>query len=236
MPVTLAWPSDLPLFDEVEWTLIGSTPGPGLALSGREQFLWRENRSWRGRLTLAPLRRDRIMALRALGDELRGRYGRVAVPVCNRYTRRYSGDLAAFLASAGVSAPQQAAGGLTFSDGASFDDGALFALPSHEPPVARQDTPAGAVLIDLDGFLGTYLAVGAYFSHDGYLYRVSANAGGSVRFAPPLRAAIAAGARVEVSAPVIVVRLAGDDGLRVPDPHGRLTGKITVEVMEAFDR
>lgn len=232
----VTWPAEIPVFESVDWRLSGTTQSPGRAMDGREQFVWRENRVWRATITLPALRGSKVAILQAAVDQMRGRFVRVAIPVCNRYTTRYRGDPATFYASLGITAQQISDGFTRYSDGTIFSDGTGFALPDYQAPVALYDAVAGASRIKLHGYLGRHLAVGAYFTINNFLYRVQSNSDGDIRFNPPLREAVLAGASVEVSNPVAHVRLDTDDEFRVAENHNRITSQITFDVVEAFDR
>ncbi|MDI3335861.1 hypothetical protein QKW60_05550 [Defluviimonas aestuarii] len=232
----VAWPTEIPVFESVDWRLSGFTQSPGRAMDGREQFVWRENRVWRATITLPALRGSKVSTLRAAVDQMRGRFVRISIPVCNRYTTRYRGDPVAFYASVGITAQQISAGYLRYSDGTTFSDGAGFALPDYQEPVAMYAASAGASRIKLHGYLGRHLSVGAYFTINNFLYRVQSNDDGDIRFNPPLREAVLAGASVDVSNPTTHVRLESDDEFRVAENHNRITSQVTFDVVEAFDR
>ncbi|WP_347311361.1 hypothetical protein [Defluviimonas sp. SAOS-178_SWC] len=232
----LDWPSELPLFDVVDLWLSGSTSSSGVGLDGREQILWRENRVWRGALSLPALRGSQPMRLRALAAQLRGRFGRFRIPICNRFTPRLQTTEADFLAKIGISATDIANGYSPWSDGTLFTDGTGWALPTSAEPVIAFAAPSGARIIHMENYIGRHIEVGAYFSINDFLYRVVENVDGAVSFDPPLREAVIAGSTVNVSAPMFVCRLVSDDGMRVPEHHVRITPSVGIEVVEAFDR
>lgn len=210
------------------------SPGPGL--DGQEQVLFTENRRWIGRLDFLRVPRESMGRVLVIGDRLRGRANILRVTLCNYRTARYLGDEVAFYESVGVSADDSARGHLLFSDGASFDDGAGFALPDHDEPTVLVDAAAGVSAIQMVGYLGRNIAVGAFFSINDFLYRVEANRDGVITFNPPLRQAVTAGARVDVTYPKIQVRLQDKADWRPFCEYFRNGQPMTVNVIEAFDR
>lgn len=209
--------------------------GPGL--DGSEQIVYSENRVWIGEVVLPDLTRDQALVARAFGDRLRGRANAWRMPLINKGTPRYLGDEQAFFSEIGVPADDVARGHILFDDGASFDDGAGFALPDHEEPTVSAAATIGADVIQLDGYLGRNLAVGAFFSDVlDYAYRVVENVDGQVTFNPPLRAALAIGDRIEVSAPYIQVRLADQKQLRVLQEYCEYGRSLKVQVTERLKR
>lgn len=230
------WPVGLPLFDATDFSLTGSTPSSGQALDGREQLVWRENRVWQARLTLAALRGTQVLILRAFADQIRGRYGKFRVPICNRHTTRYFGDPNAFWAGIGITPTEISEGFTRYSDGTTFSDGTGFALPDYGDPVFRSAAPVGATRVFLDGYLGRHVSVGAHFTVNGFLYRVASNSDGDLRINPPLREAVTVGTTALINNPSVVVRLQSADGLRVTENHNRITPPISFDVIEAFDR
>lgn len=210
------------------------SPGPGL--DGREQVFFTENRRWIGRMEFVRLRPAALSQAVVIGDRLRGRANVLRITLCNHRTARYLGDEAGFYESVGVSAADVATGHVPFSDGATFADGAGFALPDHNEPVAVAAAAAGVSAIRLNGFLGRNIAVGAFFSINDFLYRVEANDDGAVTFNPPLRQAVLAGAPVNVSTPRVRVRLQDKADWRPFCEYFRNGQPMTVNVIEAFDR
>lgn len=208
--------------------------GPGV--DGRSQIVFVENRKWTGQIDFPAMDLKALGYAQSIGDQLRGRAGVLRVPVINIGTPRFLGDEASFYQSIGVSPNDVARGALAFDDGSTFDDGSGFALPDFGEPTVVSDAAAGASSLLLTGFLGVSLGVGRFFAIDDFLYRVASNDGGAVTFNPPLRAAVAAGAVAEVSAPAIRVRLAGKADWRPFAEYLRLGQPMTVRVVEAFDR
>jgi hypothetical protein len=231
----LDWPSAIPPAMVTIWYLRVSTQSPGPGLDGRRQVIFRESRIWTNNLTLTQLWGARAAALQVLLDDLRGSYGLVRIPVRNSFTTIYPGTLAAFYAQFGLSA-DIIANGIPFSTGVRFSSGVGFALPDFADPSVAADAPIGATILQLVGFLGQNLAIGGFFSCNGFLYRVAENDDGLVRFNPPLRQAIPAGTVVQVSAPDIVVRLAQDMQARLQLTQRRIGTVAAFDVEEAFER
>lgn len=208
----------------------------GRGLDGREQVLFTENRTWTGRLDFVRMRPAALSEAVLVGDRLRGRANVLRVTLRNHRTLRYLGDEVAFYEAVGLSADDIARGHILFSDDASFDDGAGFALPDHDEPTVVADAVAGASTIQMDGYLGRNIAVTAFFSIDDFLYRVASNDDGALAFNPPLRQAVQAGAKVDVSYPKIRVRLQDKRDWRPFCEYFRNGQPMTVNVVEAFDR
>lgn len=228
-------PPEVPIRHAPFW-LEGDTVSYGAGLDGREQVCFTENRRWISEIELPPLKASAARIANVIGDQLRGRSNLLRIPLVNFGTAVFEGDAVEFYGSVGVPADAIAQGHILFSDGASFDDGAGFALPDHDEPTVLADVAAGASTIQMDGYLGRNIAVGAFFSINDFLYRVEASTDGAVTFSPPLRQGLAAGAQVEVSNPTILVRLKDDMGWRVFQQYGRFSQNMRVMVTEAFDR
>jgi hypothetical protein len=216
--------------------LHGQTGGSDVGLDGREQVTYSENRRWQGEIVFPPMDQAQALAMRSVGTRLRGRVGRLRLPVLNLQTPSHTGDDAAFWASLGVSAADIAAGAQSFSDGSFFSDGTGFALPDGADPTLSDDLAAGVTQVTIDTYMGKALQVGDRFSIDGFLYEVEDNNDGVIDFAPPLRTAASSGDVVKISQPEIVVRLAQDDGWRPFLDMGFTSREMTVSVVEAFDR
>ncbi|QRF66385.1 hypothetical protein [Ponticoccus alexandrii] len=215
--IILDFPASVPIRHAPLWLSVATAGMRGL--DGERQVLFTENRYWIGDVTLPPLTRVQAMACLALSDELRGR-ARV---------------LRLHLPNPGAN-PDVGMGPVTFSDGARFDDGALFAGLSDADPVVVEDAAAGASFVRLDNWRGRSLMVGAWFSAGGFLYRVSRNDDGWLRFNPPLRAPLASGETVRVRAPYVLVRLTDDTQFRNRLQYGLYTEEITFQVEEVLKR
>lgn len=210
-------PASIPVRHADLWLSVATAGLRGL--DGQAQTVFTENRYWIGDVTLPPLDRARTLECLAISDELRGR-ARV---------------LRLHLPNAGAN-PDVGKGPVPFSDGASFDDGALFAGLSDADPVVVEDAAQGASFVRVDGWRGRSLQVGAWFSAGGFLYRVSRNDDGWLRFNPPLRAPLAAGAVVRVAAPYVLVRLADDAQFRQRLLYRLYSDELTFQVEEVFQR
>jgi hypothetical protein len=228
-------PQDVPIRHAPFW-LEGDTTTYGAGLDGVEQVMFTENRRWVSEIEVPPLSASAARIANVVGDQLRGRSNLLRIPLVNFGTAAFEGDEAAFYDSIGVPADDIARGYSLFSDGASFDDGSGFALPEHDEPTVVADVAAGASEIQMAGYLGRNIAVGAFFSINDFLYRVESNTDGAVTFNPPLRQDVTEGAQVEVSNPTILVRLRDDMGWKVVQQYGRYSKKMRVMVTEAFDR
>jgi hypothetical protein len=230
------FPSALTIAHAPFW-LDAVSASQGAGLDGREQIVISETSTWVAEMHLPELTLEQSMVANAFGDRLGGRARAFRVPVPNFGTPVSSGNYGDFLDALGVSEAEQAAGAIAFSDGAFFSDGSGFALPADEEPKVVASVAVGAKQVSLSGYLGELLQVGAVFScPSDYLYRVWENEGGLVSFSPPLRASLDAGDAVQVSRPMVRVRLANDRGWRLFQRYARTGRPMKVEIVEALDR
>ena len=154
--------------------------------------------------------------------ELRGRANIAALTVCDPY--RYG---------AKVSPMQE-----PWSDGTWFTDGTGFvsAAGGVHPLAVTIPVAAGATTLRTDFANPTRprLRPGDYFSAEGRLYAVqNSSQDGWVRFEPPARQAIPAGAVLQTDAPVIHARLADDDQGRRARELLRWGAPVTLSFVEA---
>lgn len=230
------WPEKINRRGSESWFLRGGSGSYGPGLNGRETVTFTENRSWTGTVTMSVLWRELIPMHRALVSSLRGRSGVARMTICNRYSLTYSGDLAAFLTAAGVSASDQAAGFIPFLDTATFSDGSGYALPESTDPTSVVAVVAGLSAMQVDGYIGRGAIVGTYFSINDFLYEVETNVDGATTFNPPLREAVSAGQTINMNAPSILVRFANDEVGRLFERAGGIAGAINLEFTEVFER
>lgn len=228
------FPASVPIAHARFW-LQSDTAGER-GLDGRESVVFSENRYWVGKVTLPHLAQAQAMQLLACCDDLRGRAGVLRLPVANCGTPVEAGTDAEFWASLGISDADVGAGSLPYSDGARFSDGAGHALPNQGGVVAQFGAESGASVLRVQGFVGRNLAIGAGFSIDDFYYRAAGNSDGRIRFNPPLRGPVAAGAVIEVTAPHIRVRLSDPQQMRIDVEYGQYGKPLTFGVEEAFDR
>lgn len=210
--------------------------GPGL--NGREQIMYSENRFWTASMTLPPRAQADAMLSNAVGDELCGRAGVLRIAFANLGTLGGGNltELADFYAAVGVSDDDVARGFLTFSDETHFDDGTGFALPSVADPVVAADVAVGQRQVQFEGYLGVFLARGAFFSANDFLYRVWTNEHGLVTFNPPLREALTEGQEVRVIFPQTRLRLTDDRGWKTVIDYMRWGREAAISLREVFER
>lgn len=228
------WPSGVRLTGG-NWHLAVSSGTPGRGLSSHQQIIMRENRFWQCDLSIQMMGIGVAPVWQAFVDDLFGMANRIRFPVCNVFRPRIPGQETYHYPDIGVT-EAQLLHGVEYSDLALFDDGVGFALPEIRDPRTTASAPAGATILPLTGETATLLAPGAFFSVNGFLYRVAGNAAGTIRFNPPLREAIAEDVEINVSSPKIICRLANDDGGRLTLNRQWRGEPITVPVVEAFDR
>lgn len=210
--------------------------GPGRGTSRRQQIIQTENRIVVGQIDLNTLKGPGLLQMRAFASRVVGMSTVIRVPVCNYGTITFKGDLDAFYQALGVPQAWIDAGGIPFSDGSWFSDGSGFALPSPAEPTLADDVQEGDTTLDLYGFIGRNMSVGAYFSINEFLHIVLQNDNGRIEFSPPLREDYQAGQEIRVSNPTVRMRLQQDDGLRPFERHGRHVEPISIVLEEAFQR
>ncbi len=216
--------------------LIGGEVSYGQGLNGREQIVGTENRTWVGEISYASTDFATHRKVRAFGDQIRGRVGKIRIPVCNKGTPRPSYPHTVYEAR-GFSREEIAKGYEFFSDGTEFTDGKGFAFaPLPGPPTASLSAKSGEQSLHLGGEMVGFLSAGSYFSIGGFLYRICAVRDAVVTFNPPLREAVNIGAEVQTDIPEIIVRLQKADGWEAACDHINRGRPMQIDVVEAFDR
>lgn len=216
--------------------IVGGSTSSGPGLNGREQIVYTEDRRWTGQIDFAHIFGADILGARVVGDRLRGRANPMRVPICNLGTPRFSGDVTAFYKSIGLPDDIASLGYIPFSDGATFSDGAGFALPDYGEPTIAEDASIGASRIRVYGYIGRNQIPGTGFSINDFFYRVEENNDGHMAINPPLREAVSAGDTINVSKPTIRVRLATNDGWQQFVEYGRVGKPMSINVVEVFER
>lgn len=229
------WPENIWKPFSWSWNLeaVTATQGPGF--NGRSTVFFTENRRWVGSVSLGQIWREAIPRHRAFINSLGGRSQVIRIPVCNYGFEVGRGSLQEFQGRIGHSNSEISSGSVPYSDGTTFQDGSGFALMSNGPIVAKQARPAGAVDIQLQGDLASFMSPGAFFSINDFLYEVSEVTPAGVKFHPPLREAVSSGAQVDYADPKILVRLSSDDGGRITQTN-KIAAPITVNFEEVFQR
>lgn len=230
----ITWPSGLRLSGGGDWHLAVNSGTPGRGLAGHQQIIARENRTWQCDLRLGVVDAAMVPIWQAFVDDLFGMAHRISLPVCNAWRPRIPGEVTYYYPD--IATPDQILYGVEHSDAALFGDDVGYALPGVRDPVTVGAVPAGATILTLEGETAALLGVGAFFSVDGFLHRVAANAAGVIRFNPPLRVAVADGTEINVSATRIICRLASDDAGRLRTGLKLRGEPMQVSVVEAFDR
>lgn len=223
-------------FTSQNFRLRSTNQSAGVGQDGREQVVATESRVWDCEIDLKTLTKDDARQLSSYGDELNGRAGIVLLPVCNPGVLKLTADVDQFYLDAGYSQAEVSAGFEQFSDGTSFTDGTGFALPSTAQSTASKSEEVGSSSVVSDGLFVRMLKPGQFFEHQNFLYRVAEVVNGAVRFNPPLRAAVTAGDVLEVSNPVVKMRLADDDGWSQVIRLHRITSGMSLQLTEAFRR
>lgn len=220
----IAVPTSIKLKQVEHWSLSTTATTSGRGLDGRQQYIHRENRSWRCRyMVLDALQRGASMGdYLAFIDQLCGPANTFLVPIPS---------FNAFIPEVGKTLLMFDAGNQAFVDATNN----AIVLDGDVNPVVSVTAPAGASIINLSGVDGALVNVGAHFSYLGYAYRVSKNEGGVVSFNPPLRKQIPADAVVNVASPSLRVRLAGDEAAAAAYQFAGLLHPYYLDVVEAFE-
>jgi hypothetical protein len=207
------WPTDAWRVGSENWRLEGQTiQTPGLF--GPGTVIHVENRVWRVTVDLSPLTEAEFRKVRAVLDEVRGRYAVIHVPVQSS---------AAFDEGAGDP--------LTWDGGITWDGGVLFDGEPTTGITITADAPAGATRIKVST---SVINQGAMFALPGNrVHRVYGYDGGDLVINPPLRAAVTAGDAVELAAPVARMRL-DTDSAAIVRGMANISRPAQIELIEAL--
>lgn len=221
----IEWPSEHFRMTLTSYHIDWTSRGAGIGLSGHEQIISSGTGRWR--LTFALAVEPDVMRLRrfeALVSEMRGRFNSALIPLFDAYA--YDNSVS----------PVQ----IPHSDGTWHTDGTgAMAGDGVQPMVTDSAAAAGAseLTVGLTNPTRPSFRVGDLFTVNGFLYRVvRRNAGGWVRFEPPLREAIPDGTPLETSPIRVRVKFATDgEGERA---RGLLSygEAVTITFVEDFDR
>ena len=218
-------PSQITLKQATQWELVTTTTSPGAGLDGRQQYITRENRTWRCSYLVYDAwgKRASWGAYLAFLDQLKGAANTFTVPVPNVNAVITTDAEPLFYFDGGNM------GFVTGTDNAVVIDG-------NSDITTSALAPAGATIISTTDFDAEMMPMGGHFSHNDFLYRVWDADGTQIKFNPPLRAAISSGATLKVNAPTIRVRLASDDAASSAHQFNQIGGAYTLSVVEAFQR
>lgn len=144
--------------------------------------------------------RERIITFNAIASMLEGRLYPILVPYCHAYQ------------PVDDSAIHEA---VPHSDGTFFSDGTGY-VGSGTSIMITADRPERAVTGSVTIIHGDTLQPGQVFSFDERMYRLSSvvytsDTAANIKWHPPLREAVSAGAELEFTRPVCRMRLASDD-------------------------
>lgn len=221
----IEWPSEHFRMTLTSYHIDWTSRSAGVGLSGHEQIINSGTGRWR--LTFALAIEPDVMRLRrfeALVSEMRGRFNSALIPLFDAYA--YDNSVS----------PTQ----IPHSDGTWHTDGTgAMAGDGVQPMVTVGAAAAGAseLTVGLTNPTLPSFRVGDLFTVNGFLYRVvRRNAGGWVRFEPPLREAIPNGTTLETSPIRVRTKFATDgEGERA---RGLLSygEAVTITFVEDFDR
>lgn len=228
---TITVPSSINLKQASQWSLATTTISGGLGLDGRTQRIRRENRTWACTYIVLDAWGGEAGqgAYMAFLDEINGAANTFTVEVPQ------PGQI---VSTSSTSSTLQGNMFLFEGNNMLFDTGtnnAIF-LDGDPNPGTSAFAAAAASIIQTSGADGLVLRVGDHFSHNDFLYRISANDGGTISFNPPLRAAIASGQTLEVLNPKIRVRLSDDSAAATAHQFSQWGAPYTMTLIEAFER
>ncbi len=210
-------------FAEIEhWRLRTLTPTAGIGVDGRQNWIRRENRIWTGKVKVRGAWGRNQGPYLAFLDDLAGPAGTFRLPVSNEDAPGSGGVSLVFLMN-------DAGTEFRFDTGTSN----MQVSEGFYPTLSVSAPVSATILTTSDNDL---FRPGMKFSHDDFLYRVSASDASSITINPPLRAPIASGQTLNVEAPYIRVKLASDEaaaGAHAPERRG---GPYVLDVIEAFER
>lgn len=204
------------------WELRTNTISSGLGLDGRQQYIRRENRTWRNRYQVLGAWFDSGQEkYDAFLDQLHGAANTFDLPVPNRWIGSESVPLF-----------------VTVDGDFEFDDSgtSMLVLDGSIAPVVAVDAPVRATVLTLSGPDGEAMGIGWVFSVNSFLYRVATNTAGVITFNPPLRAAVTASTVLQVQQPKIRVRLDGDGAAAAAHSFSQMGAPQILNVVEAFER
>jgi hypothetical protein len=223
---TVTVPSSIKLKQLGQWELKTTTTSGQMGLDGRKQRISRENRTWVCSYQVLDAWGYRAGwgAYLAFLDELHGAANtfNVSVPNINQLLPTAAENLFLFDGS----------GNMGFQTGTNN----AIVFDSDPNPEVSADAAAGAKIIQTTDTDGEVIEVSCYFSHNDFLYRVSANNSGALSFNPPLRTAIATGQTLQVLDPKIRVRLPDDNAAAAAHQFNAWGAPYILTLEEAFER
>lgn len=223
-------------FNRRNFDLVVTTHTSGIGLDGKSQDVFTENRYWGGTIGIGSARGALLGQIQAAFDDLKGASGSLRIKLPNPLAIHSAMGNDQFLREIGLSEADIARGYFLWSDGSTWSDGSGWSLPGLTNPSAIESAEIGASRIRVSGAVVALIKVGAVFSGNDFLYRVAAVDGDEIRFNPPLREAVDAGAEVEVLDPKIRVKLTEDSAAQLRIDPGYLLKAKEFSVREDFDR
>lgn len=222
---TVTVPSSIQLRQLGQWELKTTTTSGGMGLDGRTQRIRRENRTWMCSYQVLDAWGARAGwgAYMAFLDQLQGAANtfNVIVPNINTFIPTAAENLFLF-----------------DGDNMGFEPGEDNAVVFDGDPNATTSSSAAAgdKIVQTTAEDGEAIEVGAFFSHNDFLYRVHDNTSGALSFNPPLRANIASGQTLQVLTPTIRVRLPDDSAASQAHQFSAWGEPYILTIEEAFER
>lgn len=214
-----------PISDRTDPQLMFNSRGGGVALNAMEQVISPLTAVWRWRCVLPIHNAAGARSIRVVKAKLQGRFNYLRTRVCDRYriSRREVGAVN---------------GEVPYSDSAFHSDGTGFALAQPNTELLSGATRGSTTITALALPLAGAMTAGVFFSINEYLYQVedweADGAAISIKFSPPLRAAVYEGDTVDFDAKAIW-NLESDDTGRLDLRLGRF-GAVELNLVEALGR
>lgn len=219
----ITWPSDVLAAASMEYFPRPLSRSAGLSLGGVEQIVSAGTMVWQVSLSLPTAKTPAIARqFFGLAAGMQGRVNIARIPV-----KDHLGYNETF-------APAKTG----FTGGAFFSDGTGFISSGAQPVVTSSAVAVGETSVDmvLTDPVRPALSVGQRFSHNDFLYIVTAVSGSTISFQPGARAAIASGQTLATDPPYFKGRFASDDDGRRALEYGYRAGPVTLNFIEAFER
>lgn len=200
----VAFPAVLQLTDRSDPMLMQNTRSGGVAINGDEQVLSPLSGRWEWRVTFPVRNAVQVRSLRLFKSRMKGRFNYARLGLCDRY--RITMKAAGLIGGAAV----------PFSDGATFDDGSIFAAGSLHSPVTVA-AAAGAVELRVRASdFGAAMTAGVFFSVNDWLNQIEDleldGADYVLQLASPLREAVAEGDEIDLGGTALWALAADEAG------------------------
>jgi hypothetical protein len=206
-------------------------------VTGAGQVIYGNQPRWEATLDLAAMRREAVLAWRAIRARMRGRVNILRVCVCDRWRPTpaeygLSPQDAAMLRGNGIPHAVPGHGTVLFSNGIGY---------AYVPSIViNYDIAAGTEAFTVDtSTINGALRPGQYFSIDDWPYQVTRVTGAApiqvYHIEPPLRRAVSSGDRIMIGEATGLFAFQDDMQGRMPLQMGR-TGTTQIQLIEWTNR